>query len=105
LGLTALKKKASLARHAMAESARKSDRSSKSKSDPLDDPAVIRGERLTLFLMLEGAVVIVAGMVLLSEFLSTGKANQVTLYITGTLTGLFAIGFVITYIMRRKAYA
>lgn len=102
-GLTVLKKKGRLARLAMAESARKSERSSKSKSDPLDDPAVQRQERLTLFLMLEGALAIVAGMVLLSEFLSTGKADRVTLIIMSALTGLFVIGFVITYVMRRRA--
>ena len=71
----------------------------------LDDPKLVRHERLTLFLFLEGAVANVAGMFLLSEFLSQGKADQKTLIIAGTLFGLLAVGIVATYLMRRRSDA
>lgn len=68
----------------------------------LDDPKQVRQERLTLFLFLEGAVAIVAGMVLLSEFLSQGKADRTTLIIAGSLFGLLAVGIVVTILLRRR---
>ena len=89
----------------MSDPRNKSDKSKKAKGAVLDDPKLARHERLTLFLYLEGAFVIIAGMVLLSEFLSTGKADRTTLYITGGLTGLFAVGFLTTYLLRRRGDA
>ena len=59
-------------------------------------------ERLTLFLVLEGAVAIIAGMVLISEFLSQGSANGTVLYVAGILLGILALGILSTWILRRK---
>jgi uncharacterized membrane protein len=60
-------------------------------------------ERLTLFLFLEGFAAIIAGMVLISEFLSQGKANDTVLYIVGGLVGIFAIGFLATLLIRKAS--
>lgn len=87
----------------MAESARKADKPKKSSGPVLDDPNQVRQERLTLFLFLEGAIAIVAGMVLLSEFLSQGEADRVTLLIAGILFGLLIIGIGTTWMLRRRA--
>lgn len=86
-------------------SARKKDKPKKSKGPVFDDPALVRHERLTLFLFLEGAIAIVAGMVLLSEFLSSGKADQTTLYIAGALFGLLVVGIGVTYVLRKRSDA
>ena len=59
-------------------------------------------ERLTLFLFLEGAVAIVAGMVLISEFLSQGSADRTVLYIAGALLGVLALGILGTWLLRRS---
>lgn len=74
----------------------------KAKSDVLEDPALVRHERLTLVLYLLGGLAIVAGMVVLSEFLSQGKPSRLALIIAGSLAGIFAVGFLTVFLLRRK---
>ncbi len=69
----------------------------------LADELQKRHERFTLFLFLEGAVGIVAGMFLISEFLSRGKADQTTVLVTSILAGLFVLGFAVTWFLRRRS--
>lgn len=76
-------------------------RRSAPKPAPLDDEAVARHDRLTLVLYLLAGVAIIAGMVVLSEFLSQGKPSQIALIIAGSLFGLCALGFLGTFLMRR----
>jgi uncharacterized membrane protein HdeD (DUF308 family) len=62
-----------------------------------------RIEKMTLLLYLEGAVAIIVGMVVLSEFLSSGKASA-AVWITGAiLGGILAVGVVATWVVRRRA--
>lgn len=89
----------------MAESARRSDAKKgkgKAKDAPLDDPQLQRHERLTLVLFLEGAVAIIAGMVLLSEFLSQGSPSKPVWITAAILLGLLAVGILVTWLLRRK---
>jgi small neutral amino acid transporter SnatA (MarC family) len=58
-------------------------------------------ERLTLVLYLLGAVALVAGMVLISQFLSQGKANNTVVILNAVLFGLFAVAFAVIYLVRR----
>ena len=77
--------------------------SKKAKEPTLVDPVQARYDRLTLVLYLLGALAIIAGMVVLSEFLSAGKADRIVLIIAGSLFGLLAIGILVTYLMRRAS--
>ena len=87
----------------MAESARKNvSKKAKGKDKgALDDPVTTRRERLTLVIYLLGGVAIIAGMIVLSEFLSQGKPDQTVLIIAGSLFGVVALGILATYLMRR----
>ena len=85
----------------MADAKRKNV-SKKSKEPVIQDEAVTRRERLTLIIYLLGGVAIIAGMIVLSEFLSQGKPNQTVLIIAGSLFGIVALGILGTYLMRRK---
>lgn len=89
----------------MAESRRKVDakRSAKAEPSPADEALRNRLERMTLLLYLEGAVAIVVGMIVLSEFLSEGKPSQNVLIAAGILFGILAIGVGFTWFARRKA--
>lgn len=84
----------------MATSARKSN-PKKAKGPVLDDEAQTRRERLTLVLYLEGAVAIIAGMVLLSEFLSQGKASKPVWMTAAALVGVLALAMLSTFLMRK----
>ena len=83
----------------MAESARTEPKHKGTKE--VSEEALRKHERLTLVLLLEGAVAIVAGMVLISQFLSEGKADRQVLLVNGVLFGLLVIGFAIVYLIRR----
>ncbi len=85
----------------MADAKRKNV-SKKPKETVVGDPAVTRRERLTLVIYLLGGVAIIAGMIVLSEFLSQGKPDRTVLIIAGTLFGVVALGILVTYLMRRK---
>lgn len=75
--------------------------SKKKKVPVLEDDAVVRRERLTLFLYLEVGLALIAGMVVLSEFLSQGKASK-PVWVTGAiLGGIAALGFLTTFLMRK----
>lgn len=88
----------------MAESRRKPDSKKSSKAAEAQEEALRnRLERMTLLLYLEGAVAIVVGMIVLSEFLSSGKPSQNVLIAAGILFGILAVGVVFTWIARRKA--
>lgn len=89
----------------MADSRRKPDaKKSQSKvAAPEAEELRNRLERMTLLLYLEGAVAIVVGMIVLSEFLSQGKPSQNVLIAAGVLFGILAIGVAFTWMARRKA--
>ena len=76
--------------------------SKKPKEPTLVDPVQARYDRLTLVLYLLGGVAIIAGMIVLSEFLSAGKADRTVLIIAGSLFGIVALGVLVTYLMRRS---
>lgn len=84
----------------MAETTRAEPRHKESKEE-ISEEARRKHERLTLFLLLEGAVALVAGMVLVSQFLSEGKADRDVILINGILFGLLVVGFGVIYLMRR----
>lgn len=86
----------------MADAGRKAEPKHK-EPQSISLEAQQRHERLTLVLFLEGAVAIVAGMVVLSQFLSNGKADRDVLYVAGGLGGVFVLGFAVTYFLRRRA--
>jgi UDP-N-acetylmuramyl pentapeptide phosphotransferase/UDP-N-acetylglucosamine-1-phosphate transferase len=73
--------------------------------DELEDPSTTRRERLTLIIYLLGGVAIIAGMVVLSEFLSQGKPDRTVLIVAGSLFGVVALGILATYLMRRNETA
>lgn len=74
---------------------------SKKAKDELDDEHVTRREKLTLVIYLLGGVAIIAGMVVLSQFLSAGEVDK-PVWITGAaLGGAALVGVLITYLMRR----
>lgn len=85
----------------MAE--RRKNVSKKPKEPVLADEKLRRHERYTLFLYLLGFPAIVAGMVVLSEFLSQGEPSRIALYIAGGLTAAFAIAFGVVYLLRRRS--
>lgn len=85
----------------MADAKRKNV-SKKAKEPIVQDEAVTRRERLTLIIYLLAGVAIIAGMIVLSEFLSQGKPNQTVLIVAGSLFGIVALGILGTYLMRRK---
>lgn len=74
---------------------------SKKSATVLDDEKLKRHERLTLILYLEGGIGLIAGMIVLSEFLSQGSPSKPVWVTALVLGGLFAIGFLTTYLMRR----
>ena len=88
----------------MAESRRKADkRKSTPEIDAEAEARLKRLERLQLLLYVEGGVAIVAGMFVLSEFLSQGEVGQPTWIIAAVLGGILAIGIAFTWVARRKA--
>lgn len=90
----------------MAESRRKAD---KRKSDPeidADAEARLRRlERLQLLLYIEGGIAIVAGMIVLSQFLSQNKVAQIVWVPAAILGGILVVGIAFTMLARRKARA
>lgn len=76
-------------------------KSAPKKDSVLADEAQQRRDRLTLALYLEGGVAIVAGMVLISEFLSAGKASKPVWMTAAVLLGILAVAFLSTFVMRR----
>lgn len=86
----------------MANTARKNV-SKKPKEPVLQDEKLVRHERLTLVLYLLAGVALIAGMVVLSEFLSQGKPSRLALIIAGSLFGVCALGFLGAYFMRRAS--
>lgn len=93
----------------MAESRRKAD---SRKTKPLDEDAKAavearqtRLDRLALMLYLEGGIAIVAGMIVLSQFLSTGSADEKVWIPAAILFGILAVGVAFTWMARRKTAA
>lgn len=84
----------------MAQSARKSPK--KAKGSVLEDEKLLRHERLTLILYLEVGLALIAGMVVLSEFLSQGKASRPVWITAAVLGGIAALGFLTTFLLRRR---
>lgn len=76
-------------------------KSAPKKDTVLADESQQRRERLTLALYLEGGVAIIAGMVLLSEFLSEGKASKPVWVTAAVLLGILAFAILSTVLMRR----
>ena len=88
----------------MAESRRKADaRKSAPEIDEEAKARLTRLERLQLLLYLEGGIAIVAGMIVLSQFLSTGKVEQVVWLPAAILGGVLAVGIAFTWVARRRA--
>jgi hypothetical protein len=87
----------------MAESRRKAEsRKPVVAEDEEDDVKNTRLDRLALLLYLEGGVAIIAGMVVLSKFLSEGKVEQAVWLPAAILGGLLAVGIVFTALARRR---
>lgn len=84
----------------MANTARKNV-SKKPKEPVLQDEKLLRHERLTLILYLLAGLALIAGMVVLSMFLSSGSAPFKVWLPAAILGGLCAVGFLTTYLMRR----
>lgn len=82
----------------MAETKRKSE----SAKPAIDSEMQARRDRLTLALYLEGALGIIAGMIVISQFLSEGKADPTVLWIAGSLLGILVLGLLVTILIRRK---
>jgi hypothetical protein len=92
----------------MAESRRKAESRKpavESKDDEAEDARNTRLDRLALLLYLEGGVAIIAGMVVLSKFLSTGKVEQDVWLPAAILGAVLAVGIVFTIIARRRTAA
>ena len=88
----------------MAQSRRKADaRKSTPELDEAAEARLTRLERLQLLLYLEGGVAIIAGMVVLSQFLSAGKVERIVWLPAAILGGVLAIGIAFTWVARRKA--
>jgi uncharacterized membrane protein HdeD (DUF308 family) len=88
----------------MAESRRKADkRKATPELDAEAEARLTRLERLQLLLYLEGGIAIIAGMVVLSQFLSQGKVEQVVWLPAAILGGILAVGIAFTWVARRKA--
>lgn len=88
----------------MAESRRKAD--ARKSTPELDEEAkarLTRLERLQLLLYIEGGIAIIAGMIVLSQFLSAGKVEQNVWLPAAILGGILAIGIAFTWVARRKA--
>ena len=88
----------------MAESRRKAD---SRKPVPDKDKEAIearnkRIDRLALLLYLEGGAAIIAGMVVLSKFLSAGEVEQAVWLPAAILGAILAVGIVFTVIARRR---
>lgn len=87
----------------MAESRRKAEsRKPAVVEGEEDDTKNTRLDRLALLLYLEGGVAIIAGMVVLSKFLSTGKVEQGVWLPAVILGAVLAVGIVFTIIARRR---
>ena len=88
----------------MAESRRKADAR---KPLPETDKEATearnkRLDRLALLLYLEGGIAIIAGMVVLSKFLSQGEVETEVWLPAAILGGILAIGIVFTVLARRR---
>lgn len=91
----------------MAESRRKADAKKSAKAVTSDEEKALqtRFERITLLLYLEGAVAIVVGMIVLSEFLSQGEPSRPVLIAAGILFGILLVGIGATVLARRRVFA
>lgn len=87
----------------MAESLRKSDARKKGPDDEAAKALQTRLERLTLAIYLEGAVAIIAGMVVLSMFLSNGSVPFMVWLPAAILGGILAFGITFAVLARRRA--
>jgi len=84
----------------MADKARKNV-SKKPKQPILEDEKLVRHERLTLILYLEAGLALIAGMVVLSQFLSQGDVSK-PVWVTAAILGGLAVAFgLVTFFMRR----
>jgi hypothetical protein len=81
----------------MAESRRKADAKKGAKAEPTEAEQAQRTrlERMTLLL--------IVGMIVLSEFLSEGKPSKNVLLTAGILFGILLVGVAFTWLARRKA--
>ena len=88
----------------MAESRRKAESRKPvvETDDEVEDARHKRLDRLALLLYLEGGVAIIAGMVVLSKFLSEGKVEQDVWLPAAILGAVLAVGIVFTIIARRR---
>ncbi|MEA3135833.1 MAG: hypothetical protein QOJ26_1681 [Thermoplasmata archaeon] len=88
----------------MAESRRKADaRKSTPVIDEEAEARLTKLERLQLLLYIEGGIAIIAGMVVLSQFLSAGKVQQNVWLPAAILGGILAVGIAFTWVARRNA--
>lgn len=87
----------------MADARKSGSKKGKGKDATLEDEHDARWMRLTLILYLLGGAAIISGMVVLSEFLSKGKAENTVLIVAGSLFGVLAIGIVIVVLLRRQS--
>jgi hypothetical protein len=90
----------------MAESRRKADSKKWQPEEPEEDEdkqSLL--DRLALVMYLEGGAAIIAGMVVLSQFLSAGSPNKTVLLVAGILFGVLVIGVAGTWAARRRANA
>jgi hypothetical protein len=88
----------------MAESRRKADSRKWQPPEPeVDEEKQSLLDRLALILYLEGGAAIIAGMVVLSQFLSAGSPDKTVLLIAGILFGILVVGVVFTLLARRRA--
>ena len=91
----------------MAESRRKADGKTPAKAETSDAEKALqtRFDRITLLLYFEGAVAIVVGMVVLSQFLAQGSPSKPILIAAGVLYGILAVGIAATILARRRVFA
>ena len=90
----------------MAESRRKADSKKWQPEEPEDDEEKqTLLDRLALLMYLEGGAAIIAGMVVLSQFLSAGSPDKTVLLVAGILFGVLVLGVAGTWFARRRANA
>lgn len=89
----------------MAESRRKADTRPAVVDKEAAEERNRRLDRLALLLYLEGGVAIIAGMVVLSKFLSEGSVEMAIWLPAAILGGILAVGIVFTAMARRRVQA
>jgi hypothetical protein len=90
----------------MAESRRKADSKKWQPEEPeTDEEKQSLLDRLALLIYLEGGAAIIAGMVVLSQFLSAGSPDKTVLLVAGILFGVLVLGVIGTVLARRRANA